>query len=166
MDARKEGLLGGAIGLVLTAGLFAALWYGSQTLSDWREQQRLAYQQELAPWCDYASAPAGDWTVRPYQGVVVSSPSSLGRYGRSEPVGRVDEVVFVQIEEADRPLALLHRAGDRPAPGTVLRFCGITTGDGYWWPTRGWQTGRNSGRIYGEPVGPFNTVKWIRDLAG
>lgn len=112
--------------------------------------------------------------VRLYRGLVVETPSILGRFDRGQPVGppagRAAEPLHLLAETTDQPvgylkyIVLLHRPGNRPEIDTRLQFCGVTAADVYWWPQTGYQTGLQGGRIYGEPVGPFNSVKWIRDL--
>ena len=149
------------IGVTLATGGFLLL---QASVEAYWNRQLYGYRKQLAPLCDNAPAITDTRDVRLYRGTVVASPSALGRYGRTQPVGVLDRsALFVQVDGRDEPLALLARAAGMPPPGTELRFCGVRDRDGFWWPQTGYETGRNAGHIYGEPIGPFMTVKWIRD---
>ena len=159
------------IGVSLGAGLFWLVLAGGQAHVD---RQMYGYQKELASLCDDAPVEVDGQLVRLYRGLVVETPSILGRFDRGQPVGpsagRAAKPLHLLAETTDQPvgylkyIVLLHRPGHRPEIDTRLQFCGVTAEDVYWWPQTGYQTGRQGGRIYGEPTGPFATVKWIRDL--
>ena len=122
------------------------------------------YRAELAPLCDSAPTARDGRTVRHYAGTVVDRPAAAGFWGtNSGPDRRLGEVLFVRIDGRDEPIGVRHLPGELPATGTPLRFCAIDDEARYWWPLVGYESGRNGGRLYGEPSGPFDAVMWLRD---
>ena len=121
---------------------------------------------KLSAFCQEAPVRVEEQEVQQYTGTVVSRPSVLGQYGSEKPDDKLGEALFVLEDGADVPLMLLARLHEPPEPDTQLQFCAVTDDDGYWWPQTGYKAhgGKWSrGPMYGEPVGPFPTVKWIMD---
>ena len=136
-----------------TAWLLGSLLYG--------------YQRELAPLCATAPTTVKERTVALYTGTVVADPSPMGRYRRVNPGLILDRtVLFIQVDGQDVPLALLARRPEPPQPGTRLQFCAVGSDKGHWWPLVGIEDGFVVKRIYGQPLGPFHSVKWVRDTEG
>ena len=158
------GIIRKVLAIVGFMAVFAGLGVGLGNLA---LRSLYGYQERLAPLCDAAPAAVADRTVRHYAGTVVAKPSPAGRYRRVDPGLLLDKtVLFVQVDGRDQPLALLARPAGRHPPGTRLAFCAVGSHEGHWWPLVGLEDGFVVRRIYGEPSGPFTTVKWIRDLDG
>ena len=154
-------MIGIGIGLAVLVGI-AGLSFAGNRLA---EQRRNSYQVEMGAACQEVPAVVDGRAVRHYAGTVVGRPSDAGYWGDNDGPNRLlGAVVFVRTEGRERPLAVRRYREDRPLVGARLHFCAVTDEAGFWWPLVGYEAGMFGGRLYGEPSGPFETVKWIRDL--
>ena len=152
---------------VLGLLVYLATAFPLRGLAEQRAGEQGAQRAALVALCDLPAGGELDGRrVAHHTGTVGDRPTAAGYWGDNDgPHRLLGEIVFVQVDGRDQPIGVRGLPGELPA-GTPLRFCAAADGTRLWWPLVGYEAGRNGGRLYGEPSGPFDAVMWLRDTEG